>query len=197
MLSQMLPPSKVTNPDSQSATSPLQLGDASPSPLDPLDNGDTDNMKQLVEETLEAMHDTTVSVDTKKGHPTSPIKKEMKLWKDEGDLAAIRQIKSAPLLRIGSTNSPPKQHIEDKMDDELSSERITVRKFRGIMNNALKSYDVDGIADDLESPGHPGMISLRSIPKYMKRMTTLEDLERKPPAKPWKQRKGVEEKYKD
>ena len=60
-------------------------------------------------------------------------------------------------------------------DSEFAVERkITVRKFRSIMRKSIKSYDVDEIVDHLEDEDHPGMIDLNSIPKYTKRMDTLD-----------------------
>lgn len=148
MLSRMTLPSKVVTPNSKSTTPKLpkraDLKYPSPYPLGPLDDGDTRNIKQLLDE-------------------------------DERKLAELRKIKSAPFLR--HINSPKKQHMEDIVgmdDDELSNEkRITVGKFRRIMHKSMKSYDVDGIADDLESDEHPGMISLKSIPRYTKKVQTL------------------------
>ena len=157
----------------------------------------TDPFKEFIDDALDALDNDldNATLVNSKGKPVSPELLPMSMSERKGrhgkagkrrkqtlgsdlysdddlDLDAIRGFKSAPLPARNLS-------IRSECSADEFQKKITVRKFKSIMSRAGKSYDIDSIADDLESDEHPGMIDLRSIPKYTKRVQTLD-------AKHWK-----------
>jgi len=204
----MTPPPKKTDLRSgisnSEPTTPLTLGRLeSEDSLLMLDQfADTD--KGFVFDALQELDDNLNAINRNKSNSTvnslsvkPPRKQTLGVDDYEFSLDDIRlsaNAKSAPVPymknkrpmdsvghpRMASAMSYTSNSAEDDYDDSLFEKKITVRKFRSIMSRSMKSYDIDGIVDDLRSDDHPDMIDLKSIPKYTKRVQTLD-------AKHWKE----------